>query len=77
MRRRPGTPSAAPVTRASSVSVAGSMIENESSKRLTTQARGLPPAVSMLDVERVVADRNSLDAGRADVLVDELPVPVL
>ena len=61
----PGIPSAAPVTRSISVSVAGSMIETESAKRFTTQARGGPPVVEHLDVERVVADGDALDARRA------------
>ena len=39
-------PSIAPVMRATSASVAGSTIENESSKRFTTQARTGPPVAS-------------------------------
>ena len=60
MRSRPGAPSAAPVTRASSLSLVVSMIEKESSKRLTTQARDA--RVEHLDMERIVADRDALDA---------------
>ena len=61
MRRRPGTPSAVPVTRTSSVSVVG-VDDRERVVEAIHHPGARRPPVEHLDVERIVADRDALDA---------------